>query len=262
MIKHPSNNAFSLVELLIALAIGLIIIVTVISVYVSTTKKSRDLLLDIQLGEEITALSSLMLIDLRRAGFWQGAEPNSVNTADLSTQPFSLINVDLINDIAKYKLPFVININEKGDCISFAYDVAQDTLEQVDANDLFAFRLKQQQVQVLKNADVNAFAHDSCANNAGRWMSITDKRFVKIKKLHFSSQNSQCFNLTTQKTKQILNDEQLFPCLQMQLHSGDRMLEMRQVSFTIDAELASNPDIKRQRLTKVFIPNHLVFQIP
>ncbi|MGL6039619.1 MAG: PilW family protein, partial [Deefgea sp.] len=76
--KH--HQGFTLIEVLVAMTLGLIIIGGAFSYFLSTLKTSKVMLSQSKLQQEIRASADLMQRDLRRAGY----KPNG-STADVST---------------------------------------------------------------------------------------------------------------------------------------------------------------------------------
>jgi len=197
-LKKP--NGFSIVELMIAMLIGLILISTVMSIYITTVKSSRDLLSSASLSQELTAVMSILVKDIRRSGYWSGVNKTQL----ISDNPFYLIQQTIPQTASKttgvsFYMPFAINISPTQDCISFAYDADNDTTNQIQKNDVFAFRLKNKAIQTLQKVNLNYFKKNACANNAGSWMNITDSSLISISDLHIKTTNSQCLNMNSQK---------------------------------------------------------------
>lgn len=98
------SGGFSLVELMVALVVGLIIIGAVLALVVSIMRSNRQTLEVTRLTQELRATMSVVSADLRRA---RGIEdPLSAKDASgLLVNPYAAIDVNLT-----------------GDCIRFAYD--------------------------------------------------------------------------------------------------------------------------------------------
>ena len=76
----PNQQGFTLIEVLVAMALGLIIIGGAFSYFLSTLKTSKAMLSQSKLQQEIRASADLMQRDLRRAGY----KPNG-STANVGT---------------------------------------------------------------------------------------------------------------------------------------------------------------------------------
>jgi prepilin peptidase dependent protein B len=67
------QTGFSLVELMIALALGLFVTAVGLAAMTSHLRESRKLLVEARLMQDLRATSDVMSRNLRRAGHWQGA---------------------------------------------------------------------------------------------------------------------------------------------------------------------------------------------
>jgi len=259
-----SSYGFSIVELMVAMLIGLILISTVMGIYVSTVKNSRDLLSSASLSQELTAVMSILVSDIRRSGYWSGVN----NSQRISDNPLYLIQEKTPKtNSATFRMPYVINISESQNCISFAYDADNDTGLKIQEKDVFAFRLKNKAIQTLQRVNLINFSKNGCANNAGSWMNITDSGVISISDLHIQTIHSQCLNLNTQKQWFIDTDSNRFPCLSKQkgsglYKSGDRLIETRLISLQIKAHLATDQTVKKELNQQVRVRNDLAIVIP
>ncbi len=252
---------FSLVELMVASSIALIIISAIMNIYVSSIKNSRNLLSSSSLNQELTAIMDILVNDIRHSGFYSGASKNYLMT----NNPFYVIQkTQPETDPPQYFMPYAIHINAKQNCISLSYDADQDTDLKIQNNDVFAFRIKNKAIQTLKYANLVNFSKNACANNAGRWMSITDNHLIHISELKFSTLGSQCYNLGQSTHWKITKDSHLFPCLSSKntLSAGDRLVETRLVTIHLKANLSSDLKIETQLIQQVRAYNNLVAIIP
>jgi prepilin-type N-terminal cleavage/methylation domain-containing protein len=257
------SKGFSIVELMIAMLIGLILIAGVMTIYVSTIKDSRNLLSSASLSQELTAVMSILSNDLRRSGAYSGVTHSLL----LKDNPFYAVQeISPETDPKSYRLPFAINISAQQDCVSFAFDADNDSLSSVQENDVFAFRLKDKSIKSLQYANLSNFVIDACANNAGSWMTITDRGLISISELHISTQSSQCINMTTQNKWQVNSDSHLFPCLSSNsvehYQSGDRLVEMRMVTIRLKGYLTADKQVTKELTQTIAIRNNLMVSIP
>ncbi len=260
---HKTCQGFSIVELMIAMLIGLIIISVVMSIYISTIKNSRNLLNSASLSQELTAVMSILVRDIRRSGYWSGV----INTQLLQNNPFYLLQEISPETIpASYRMPYAIQISSDQKCISLAYDADDDTGSDVQDNDVFAFRLKNKTIQSLQNVNLSNFVINACADNAGRWTTITDASLITISDLHISTVDSQCFNLNSNQLWKTTTDSHLFPCLIAQepvpYNSGDRLVETRLLTVNIKAHLTSDDQVKKELGQKIRVRNDNLVIIP
>ncbi len=254
-------QGFSIVELMVALLIGLIIISAVMSIYVSTIKNSRDLLSSASLSQELTAVMSILIRDIRRSGYWSGV----TTTQQSQNNPFYVLQEISPQTIPpSYRMPYAVQISSDQTCVSFAYDADADTGSDVQKNDLFAFRLKNKSIQTLQRVKLSNYKKNACANNAGSWMNITDAGLISISDFHFSTIDSQCFNINTSQQWKIKTESHLFPCLSLnnRYTSGDRLVETRLLNLTIKAHLTSDHQTKKQLSQIIRLRNNILVTIP
>lgn len=72
--KFKSQAGVTLIELMIGLVVGLIVLSGIGYAYIVTFKSSRDIIYSARLNQELAAVTSIIVGDIRRAGHWrQGA---------------------------------------------------------------------------------------------------------------------------------------------------------------------------------------------
>ncbi|MGH8505410.1 MAG: prepilin-type N-terminal cleavage/methylation domain-containing protein [Stenotrophobium sp.] len=156
------NAGFSLVELMIALTLGLVLTAGLISMFMATLKSNSDLARTQQLENELHAGMQLMTRDLRRAGANGEASPvpNFVN-------PFGLGATGAYAGEAA------------NSCILFSYDLNDNgVLDTASTNDeRMGYRLRQGVLQ-LRNSGLG------CADDG--WTDVTTPAVVKVTQLQFA----------------------------------------------------------------------------
>jgi len=145
-----SQRAYSLIELMISITIGLIISAAVLTMYVSIVKSDNDNLKSIRLNQDIRAAMGLIVRDLRRAGYNSGAVADVLS--GLATKPFQGLNIDTGNS-----------------CLNYSYDADKNGLS---ANESFGFKLDAGAIQSSSNTT-------DCSAN-GVWLPLTDQFLVEI----------------------------------------------------------------------------------
>lgn len=126
MLINRKQSGFSMIELMIGLAIGLIISGAVIAFVAATLKANSETIQSMKLNHELRALSELIARDIRRARSMEDPLANigtGCSTDPTSTSPEPCAGLDF-NDV---------DISTAG-CILYAYDSP-------DGNDLRAVRL-------------------------------------------------------------------------------------------------------------------------
>ncbi|HWU68855.1 MAG TPA: prepilin-type N-terminal cleavage/methylation domain-containing protein [Stenotrophobium sp.] len=156
------NAGFSLVELMIALTLGLMLTAGLISMFMATLRSNSDLARTQQLENELHAGMQVMTRDLRRAGANGKASPvpNFIN-------PFGL------GATGAYA-------GETADsCILFSYDLNDNgVLDTAGTGDeRMGYRLRQGVLQ-LRNSGLG------CADDG--WTDVTTPAVVRVTQLQFS----------------------------------------------------------------------------
>jgi type IV pilus assembly protein PilW len=201
MHKLNRQKGATLIELLISVVIGLIIAASMLGMYVNSTANSSQILKSSKLNQELTSLMTVMVNDIRRAGyagdFLGGVADNKFTYYDDDTIPDPITNV--------IRIP-------SQNCILYAYniDTSSDLLDQL-ANTTYAdirgFRLINGAVEMLSmtgttvanikdnnycNLPVNA---DVDGDNEFDWRPLTDPATTRIETLAFDMEMSSCLNL-------------------------------------------------------------------
>lgn len=161
MSQRDRQQGFSLIELMIALALGLMLVAGVISLFMATINGNSGLAKTHRLESELHAGMGLMVRDLRRAGYDGSAtpQPNFVN-------PFSSITVGAY-------------AGEAADsCILFSYDLNSNGVVDTGGikDERFGYRLKQGVLQMRQNGL-------DCTTNG--WSDVTTAALIKVTRLLF-----------------------------------------------------------------------------
>lgn len=156
----------TLIELLIAMVLGLIIVASVIALFISMLSSTTTNLNEIRLNQELRAAMSLMTRDIRRAGY----NGNAASTAGVSN-PFST------DASSAGAASTTLNIGVGNDDVIFSYDADSDGVLGAD-DEVFSYQLASNSVQYCQENTVAAIA--GCT-----WQSITDPAIVSITGLTF-----------------------------------------------------------------------------
>lgn len=154
---YKTNNGFSLVELLISLLLGSLLLVMVISLYVSSVSAGAKNLKFSRLRTDLQSLIAMIETDIRRAGY--GGSEYLVGASGHKT----------------------IDINSAEDCIVYYYN--HDDSVVLASNNKMAFSLKENSVKFKNN--VTQIVDTACENTSG-WRGVSDDGFVKITELIFN----------------------------------------------------------------------------
>lgn len=176
--RANKNSGFTLIELMIAIVIGLLLLAAIISVYTVMLRSNSDNLKMIRLNQDLRSLMGLMSRDIRRAGANRASATDA--TATPPTNQFSGIT---------------IAANQQGianACITYAYYHPESSFPPpytLTNNDLFGFRHNSTTGAIETRA-----AGAAC--NEGGWQTLSDLNLVNISALTFA-QNTLTEGLIT-----------------------------------------------------------------
>src|SRR6185369_13368249 len=132
-LKKSSQRGFGLIELMVAVAVGFIVIFAGGSVYLTTLSSSNDTTRLTRLNQDMRTILDIMVQDIHRAGQWGGATPGVNN--NLFTSRTSGAGTDIF-------------ISADNTCILYSYDVNQDVLVAANGRQFFCFRYNYTTLQV------------------------------------------------------------------------------------------------------------------
>ena len=141
-----SNQGFTLIEIMIALALGLLIIGAAFAYFLSTLATSKAILAQSQLQQEIRATADLMQRDLRRAGY----RPND-SSVNVGTIYLGKTNPSLASD----------------NCVIYSYINERNALR------VSGFLLHNNKMYMYTNSTTATTACPASANTDTNWSAIT-----------------------------------------------------------------------------------------
>ena len=208
--NKKKHQGFSLVELMIAMAVGLFLMGGVVSIFGASAKAQSESIQTARLQQELRAALSIMRTDIRRAGYWGNA------LASLgANNPFTTVTTD-------------INMLNGGACILYSYDLNKDGV--VDNNtEYFGFRLNNNAIEMRTSGTVT----DDCSINA-EWATVTDSSIVTITNLNFDTSNYDCSNITN-----AADIDCTVPV------AGDVLQTIRRLDISLAGSLSNSPTIAR-----------------
>jgi len=191
MLIIPTNHQHgaSLIEFMIAMTISLVAIAMITSIYISGLIIDGKNIKFARLRQEVSAITTLIIRDIKRAGYVSNAHINfsgSLNGCNaLATCSLSIFRT-VVTDSR--------NSDEPADsCIIYAYD--EDNSGDNNNNNAMGYRLHDGAIEVR-------VASRLCG--AGRWTDITDTNFIQIANLQFIVQqpgrDSACSRVDTTLT--------------------------------------------------------------
>jgi type IV pilus assembly protein PilW len=188
MLKRQPSRArgFTLIEMMVGITVGLIVLWGLSSVYLNSARGSRTTTAANQLNQDLRAVMDIMVNDIRRAGYWEGAS----NTANPFTTPTTDIQMT--------------SISASHDCILYSYDATHaggtgnvvDTFGTTGFSDFFGFRLSAAGVVQTLDPTINLAATTvatPCATDAD-WQNLTDERAISVTALTFRTTGSKCIS--------------------------------------------------------------------
>ena len=159
VIRHLRQRGFSIVELLIAVAIGLFLSAIGTTMLINQLHESRSLLVEARLMQDLRTAADLISRDLRRAGYW-GAAATGVWTRDEAPGTVRMT----ANPYAAFSPSASASVGS--DAVSFRY--SRDAIENnaVDTNEQFGFRLRRNVIEMQLGS--------------GNWQALTDANTLSI----------------------------------------------------------------------------------
>ena len=153
------KNGFTLIELMIAMMLGIIVVGGAMSMYISTIRTSADIVKSARLNYDLESSMQFMMNEIRRAGYWSGAVTGS-NALD---NPFMLgaANITISNATG-------VTANS---CILYSYD-GETINGSVDEEEYYGFKLESSTIKIRYNVAGTSAANLTC--NAGSWENILD----------------------------------------------------------------------------------------
>lgn len=217
-------RGFTIVELMIGIAVGLFIVSGAALMFTSHLDDNRRLILETQIQQDLRAAADLITRDLRRAGYWQQAELGV-------WQPGAPAQANAYTAIV------AAAAGEVGDSIQYSYSL-DDSVPQPennvrDGHDVSGFRLNQGAIQMEIGED--------------NWQQLTDPGTLRV----------TAFEVT-------LNEEDIDLggfCSQPCAGGNPNCPPVQQVrSFTvlIEGEAANDPSVRRSMRTTVRTRNDAV----
>jgi prepilin peptidase dependent protein B len=157
MSKHKQVG-MTLIELLIAITLGLIVTAAVIGLFTSVLSANNTNLNEIRLNQELRAIMSLMARDIRRAGY------NGSAAADVSVNPFS-------SETSPSASTDTVLTVTGGNTVYFSYDADDDGV--LDNGEVFGYQFATDTINYCQG---NAIFISCVAN----WQPLSDNSVVNI----------------------------------------------------------------------------------
>jgi len=233
------QNGYSLIEIMIALLLGLIVVAATITIYITTIRGSSDIIKSARLNHDLESAMSLMVNDIRRAGYWGGA----IAGADSSTNPFTI-------GTANIQIPMAA-------CILYSYDADNDRAP--DNGEYYGFKLQSGAIKI-RSADTAETTTD-CTGIG--WSTLTVEESVNITGLTFTSAY-KCLDTSAIPIPPATVAVTSFnsTCADAALPVGHKAVESRQISIALTGQLVNDTAVTKKLTSTVKVRNDRIFTQP
>lgn len=158
------QQGLSLVEILVAVALGLLLVSAVAALLVGHITEHRRMLAEVRLMQDLRAAADLVTRDLRRAGYWGGAEQAVADGTQASPlpNPYAGLWPDA----------------QAGSTTALGYSYSRDETEDnlASNNERFGFRLNARTHVLEMRLGGTAIAPDT----GDSWQPLTDPNAIQI----------------------------------------------------------------------------------
>lgn len=221
---------FTLIEIMVALVLGLIILSATIGIYITTVRGSTDTANSARLNHDLESIMLMMINDIRRAGYWGLARTG----ADSSTNPFAI-------GAANIQTPTT-------GCILYTYDDDNDGV--VDSNEHFGFQLNGSAIRMRTLGTTTA----DCADANNNWEAFTVND-VNITGLTFTAVY-KCLNVSTAAS---YNTTCAAAATAGDLITGQKAVESRQFTIALTGQSNRDAAVTKTLTDSVKVRNDRVF---
>jgi type II secretory pathway component PulJ len=194
-VKRPSNRqrGATLIELLVGVAVGLLVVLGAIAIYVGTSKGGREIILVNRFSQDLRTMMDIMVSDLRRSGFAAAGPATGANAFTVETGG---AGVPVTN----------IRVSGAADsrCILFAYDTTwrgagvSPAGAVNDPIDYGGFRLSDGAVQALRSAAIGVNGTGADCGQL-QWENLNDPGVIRVTALDFDFAGSTCVCSTPER---------------------------------------------------------------
>lgn len=242
------QTGFTLIEMMIALVLGLIVLGATINIYIATVGSSSNLIKSARLNHDLESVMTLMLNDIKRAGYWSGATV----AADSRTNPFTAATTNI-------QIP-------ANTCVLYSYDADGDGI--VDSNEYYGFQFTNNSIQMRKTGTTTATCTD------GTWEEFIDGNQLTITSLQFSfvpvagvlPATSRCLNVTNSSTAANAPTPSATPQVicaanppTFPLATGDNLAEKRLVNIQLTGRVTSDATVTKTLNGTVEVRNNRLY---
>lgn len=230
------QSGFTLIEIMIALLLGVIVLAATISMYTTTVGSSANTIKSTRLSHDLEAAMTLMINDIKRAGYWGGATV----TADSRNNVFTAATTNI-------RIP----VNT---CILYSYDADDDGT--VDDNEYYGFKFEENTLKMRKTGTTTADCDDGTWEEfiEGSQLAITALTFSFIPVAGILPATSRCINVSTNTVTDAA------ACIN--ILSGNNIVEKRVVNIQLSGQLNSDATVTKTINGTVEVRNSRLFTQP
>ncbi len=257
MNKLNRQKGFTITELLITVTLGMSVISSILLGYLATYTSSMNTLANSRLSQEMNALMSVMVGELRRSGYTGDTDTATSPTDNL----FNVANLTALEVFDNMTSNTQVAATGSGSCIVYSYDLDEDGV--VDANEVLGWRLNSNKVQVRISGDTTD--PDTCATASNTWVDVTDTNFITITALTFDLSSSACLNTrepdgVDNDSANGIDDADEYDCYSQvpAASSGDITVETREIGITLTGNLTSDSFVRMSLSKSVRVRNDWV----
>ncbi|WOH39166.1 hypothetical protein RI844_08070 [Thalassotalea fonticola] len=257
--KLSFNKGFTLIELLLSMIFGLIVLSGVIYVYLAVIVSSSETLKSTKLNTQLMTIMSVMVNDIRRAGFWDN--PNALPSAD---NPFNVDDDTLLTIFSSATASVDENTDTDGYCLLFTYDKNGDgSVDAAGDVEYFGFRYSRSDGAV--EMAVNTAQVPAITCSGGTWHSLSDPELIEITSLTFNPAESACVNSSepdgldsVSDADTTVDDDGEKDCYTVTPTVGQMTVETREILITLAGRLKSDSEVTAKIKQTVRVRNDVV----
>lgn len=264
--KHLMKKSFgfTLIEIMISLALGLIIMAATLNMYIGTIKGTSDIVKSARLNYDMEMAMQFMVNDIRRAGSWGGAITGSNATLNSFTQDITNMNIMAADGTAGgntcivYAYDADLRNGDNEDPANPGLDMGGDAI--VGTGELYGFKFESNTIKVrhsvtgLTTPGSPTAAELKCDN--GNWKNILDSDNIEITALTFTTDGSDCYNKAT-STK--YDQACAATIADGNLTTGQAAVETREIRITMSGVVKGDVDVKKDLVSAVKVRTDRIF---
>ena len=231
------QKGFTLAELIISFVLGMIVIAASLSMYVSAAVSNTDAVQSARLNHDLETIMTLMVNEIKRAGYWGDADSGTDIVDNLFTD--AATNIQILSG---------------GSCIRYSYDADADGI--VDGNEYYGFTLDDSRVRMRSSTTDTTTAQ--CPDTG--WATLNERTVVEITALIFDDGDSKCLNMTSDPPVNWST-----PCSDVDaadISTDDRIIENRVINITVTGRLFDDTAVTRTLQETVKVRNNRVYLAP